>query len=40
VIRGGNWYRPPWICRPAYRYGLAPEFRLHELGFRVATVQE
>ena len=36
VIRGGSWRSNPHRCRSAYRYGLLPENRGYDLGFRVA----
>ena len=35
VVRGGSWDDPPDDCRPSYRYGGAPGFRLSSLGFRL-----
>ena len=40
VIRGGSWNDNARYCRPASRYGSAPEYRGDYLGFRVAAVQE
>ena len=40
VFRGGSWFYAPGVCRPAYRYGYTPEYRVFNLGFRVAAVQE
>jgi hypothetical protein len=37
VIRGGGWNGAGGGCRSAYR-GSAPEFRINNLGFRVARV--
>ena len=39
VFRGGCWSDNARVCRPAYRYGNAPGYRLYDLGFRVAAVQ-
>jgi formylglycine-generating enzyme required for sulfatase activity len=38
VIRGGSWINYPRFCRSAYRYNDAPDYRNHNLGFRVAAV--
>jgi len=35
VFRGGCWFIPPKYCRSAYRYGVTPERRSRDLGFRV-----
>ncbi len=40
VFRGGGWYDDAVDCRPARRYGLAPEYRDYILGFRVAADQK
>jgi len=40
VFRGCSWRYAPRICRPAHRYGILPEYRNYDLGFRVAAVQE
>jgi formylglycine-generating enzyme required for sulfatase activity len=39
VIRGGCWRLVPGYCRSAIRYGIAPDYRNLDLGFRVARVQ-
>jgi formylglycine-generating enzyme required for sulfatase activity len=36
VLRGGSWCTLPWGCRAAFRHGLAPSRRNHNIGFRVA----
>lgn len=38
VFRGGGWFYFPRFCRSAYRSACAPDFRIHCLGFRVASV--
>ena len=35
VLRGGSWNSTPRHCRSAIRYCRPPEFRYHEVGFRV-----
>jgi len=35
VFRGGNWYGLARACRSAGRYGIDPDYRLNDLGFRV-----
>jgi formylglycine-generating enzyme required for sulfatase activity len=35
VYRGGGWYFPAQICRPASRGGGTPDFRAAYIGFRV-----
>jgi formylglycine-generating enzyme required for sulfatase activity len=36
VLRGGSWYNGPRSLRSANRYGLSPEFRNGNVGFRLA----
>jgi formylglycine-generating enzyme required for sulfatase activity len=38
VIRGGSISNPPRRCRAARRFGTAPSFHYHSLGFRVVRV--
>jgi formylglycine-generating enzyme required for sulfatase activity len=38
VFRGGSWNEPAWNCRSAYRDGNPPEYRIGDVGFRVAAV--
>jgi formylglycine-generating enzyme required for sulfatase activity len=38
VLRGGSWNDVPNDCRVAYRYGLDPDYRHYNLGFRVVCV--
>jgi formylglycine-generating enzyme required for sulfatase activity len=38
VIRGGSWARSGSHCRASRRDGLEPDYRLSDLGFRVAAV--
>ena len=40
VIRGGSWLSNARLCRPAYRFRYAPEYRDCDLGFRLAADQE
>ncbi len=40
VFRGGSWNNYPRSCRPAYRNRYTPGYRINNLGFRVAAVQE
>ena len=35
TIRGGSWFNSPRHCRSAYRNRLEPDFRSHDIGFRV-----
>ena len=35
AFRGGSWYDWAGCCRSAYRYGLTPEVRCINVGFRV-----
>ncbi len=35
VLRGGSWFRNPAVCRSAYRYKYASNFRYKDIGFRV-----
>jgi formylglycine-generating enzyme required for sulfatase activity len=39
VRLGGGWFNNPRSCRSANRGGIAPGYRLGDLGFRVARVQ-
>lgn len=36
VVRGGSWYGNPGLLRSAYRYWFESEYRLNNLGFRLA----
>ena len=36
VLRGGSWYDYGQSCRAAYRPGLVPGYRSHDIGFRLA----
>ncbi len=36
VFRGGSWVNPADFCRSALRLGLTPDYRGHNLGFRLA----
>jgi len=36
VMRGGSWFNYPQSCRVADRYGLAPDYRNYNVGFRLA----
>jgi formylglycine-generating enzyme required for sulfatase activity len=38
VIRGGGWIDFDGVCRSASRYRYAPDYRRHNLGFRVALI--
>ncbi len=40
VYRGGGWGLTPHGCRPANRYGIEPEDRINDLGFRLAADQQ
>ncbi len=35
VMRGGGWNRNAGYCRAAYRYDLAPDYRIGSVGFRL-----
>ncbi len=35
ILRGGSWFRHPAVCRSAYRYKYASNFRYKDIGFRV-----
>ena len=35
-IRGGSWGSGAQYCRSAYRYGIRPDFRSHDAGFRLS----
>jgi formylglycine-generating enzyme required for sulfatase activity len=37
VLRGGSWHFPAAYCRTASRFGIEPDFRGVNLGFRVAS---
>ena len=37
VIRGGSWYYYPMYCRSAICYRVTPDYRVNDLGFRVAS---
>jgi formylglycine-generating enzyme required for sulfatase activity len=39
VLRGGSWYSNGWIARSARRIDYSPDFRLHNVGFRLARGQ-
>jgi formylglycine-generating enzyme required for sulfatase activity len=39
VYRGGSWVSSRRGCRSASRYGYTPDFRINDLGIRVARVQ-
>lgn len=36
VVRGGSWYGKPELLRSAYRYWFESDYRLNNLGFRLA----
>jgi formylglycine-generating enzyme required for sulfatase activity len=38
VLRGGSWVNLGYFCRSAYRNNLRPDYRSHDLGFRVVVV--
>jgi formylglycine-generating enzyme required for sulfatase activity len=40
TIRGGCWNDQLIFLRAAYRYGVAPDYHYHDVGFRVARVLE
>lgn len=40
VLRGGNWNANAGYCRSAVRYRNAPDYRLHNRGFRVVLLPE
>jgi formylglycine-generating enzyme required for sulfatase activity len=35
VLRGGSWYFSPALCRAAFRFRFAPDYRFNYIGFRV-----
>ena len=37
VLRGGSWLYDPWYCRAAYRLRCTPDYRSHDIGFRVCV---
>ena len=37
VNRGGSWYGYSWVCRAGYRSHINPDYRLFNLGFRLAA---
>jgi formylglycine-generating enzyme required for sulfatase activity len=37
VLRGGSWNNDGLVCRSAFRFWVAPDFRYYDLGFRVAV---
>lgn len=37
VFRGGSWFFEPWYLRAAGRYRDVPDYRLYDLGFRLAA---
>jgi formylglycine-generating enzyme required for sulfatase activity len=37
VLRGGGWANTPLDCRSAIRYRYTPDYRIGDLGFRVAV---
>ncbi|MDQ2106384.1 formylglycine-generating enzyme family protein [Azospirillum isscasi] len=36
ITRGGSWFRYPWNFASAYRVYISPDFRVNDVGFRVA----
>lgn len=36
ILRGGSWYRMPWMLRAAGRARLDDNMRINDLGFRIA----
>ncbi|MBM4047244.1 MAG: formylglycine-generating enzyme family protein, partial [Planctomycetes bacterium] len=36
VIRGGSWDDLPRRCRSAFRLSYPPDYRVYNVGFRVA----
>jgi formylglycine-generating enzyme required for sulfatase activity len=36
VLRGGSWSNGPWYLRAAVRFGTVPDYRIDNVGFRVA----
>lgn len=38
VLRGGSWYNGIQVCRSAHRYRQPPDYKSHNVGFRVALV--
>lgn len=39
VDRGGSWNKVPSHCRLSFRYGLNPDYKANNLGFRVVCVE-
>lgn len=37
VLRGGSWVHPSESCRASYRFWLTPDFRNHDVGFRLVV---
>ena len=35
TLRGGSWIRTARLCRPSFRYGARPRYRLVYIGFRL-----
>jgi len=40
VLRGGSWGGDPQLCRSALRFRLTPDYRICDVGFRVAVDSE
>lgn len=38
VDRGGSWNKVPSHCRLSFRYGLNPDYRAYNLGFRIVCL--